>query len=264
MAMDMKWRDAMSDWRIRQYFSDEERGQGWPSMMDAHQLAALQRPFGHGDATGRKAQIALRDALQEECRTGALPCVQEVLSVPVQKHDDDALLFAPIPMVDDHRASYCPPRPHVEVEECSFSLVAAADFAHWLQAQDLQPSTHVAAWFKACGVVLTSATGALQVRDVQDLAALVQFRQQFAHLPDQEREPWHPAHVALLAAWLRAERAQGQARGALTRLQKHLNLRRQTLAELLQRHGFQSDGEPLQPVVDLRSAVNGWGGSRNG
>lgn len=273
MAVDMKWRDAMSDRRIRQYFSDEEQAQGWPQRMDAQQLAALQRPNAHGDAAGRKAQGVLCDALLDDCEAGALACEAEVLSVPVRVAGRDADLFRPISLTggNDYGSgySYSPytPAQPVQMQECTFYLVAAADFARWLQGQDTQPSTHVAAWFKACGVVLTSATEALEPQQVQDLASLVLYRKQFANLPEQERPAWNAEHVALLAAWLRQEGEQGRTRGALTRLGKLAEVSRQTLTELLQRHGFKSSGEAdgvqQEAVVDLRSAVNGWGGRRN-
>ncbi len=135
----------------------------------------------------------------------------------------------------------------------------------------MEPSKHIAAWFKVCGVTMPAAstTGAegvavLAAQEVRDLSSLVLYRQQFANLPEQERPQWHAEHVALLATWLRNERAQGRKRGPLTDLAKHLTLSRQTLGELLARHGFQSDGEPANTVVDVRSAVNGWGGHRSG
>ncbi|MBP7647615.1 MAG: hypothetical protein KA751_12770 [Comamonas sp.] len=283
MAVDMKWRDAMSDRRIRQYFSDEEQAQGWPQRMDAQQLAALQRPNAHGDAAGRKAQGVLCDALLDDCEAGTLACEEEVLSVPVPVAGCNEDLFRPISLTggngndysNDYSSGYSPytPAQPVQMQECTFYLVAAADFARWLQGQDMQSSTHVAAWFKACGVVLASAT-ALQGQamltppDVQDLATLVLYRQQFAQQPEQERPQWHAEHVALLAAWLQRQHSEGRKRGALTELAQQLGMRRQTLAELLQRHGFKSSGEAdgvqQVAVVDLRSAVNGWGGRRNG
>ena len=277
MAVDMKWRDAMSDRRIRQYFSDEEQAQGWPQRMDAQQLAALQRPNAHGDAAGRKAQGVLCDALLDDCEAGTLACEAEVLSVPVRVAGRNEDLFRPIPLTGGNGNDYSndcgsgysmyAPAPPVQMQDCTFYLVAAADFARWLQGQDMQPSTHVAAWFKACGVVLASATEALQTQQVQDLASLVLYRKQFANLPEQERPAWNAEHVALLAAWLRLEGEQGRTRGALTRLGKLAEVSRQTLTELLQRHGFKSSGEAdgvqQEAVVDLRSAVNSWGGWRN-
>lgn len=267
MAVDMKWRDAMSDRCIRQYFSDDEQAKGWPQRMDAEQFAALQRPYAHGDAAGRKAQDVLCDALLDACEAGTLASEVEVLSVPVPVAGRDDDLFRPIALMGGQGSGYSPyaQAQLVQMQECAFCMVAAVDFAHWLRAQDIQPSTHVAAWFKACGVVLGSATDAQQV---QDLASLVLYRKQFAKLPEQERPAWNAEHVALLAAWLRQEGEQGHARGALTRLGKLAEVSRQTLTELLQRHGFKSNGEGdgvlQKAVVDLRSAVNGWGGRRNG
>jgi len=270
MAVDMKWRDAMSDRRIRQYFSDDEQAQGWPQRMDAEQFAALQRPYAYGDAAGRKAQSVLCDALLDACEAGTLASEVEVLSVPVPVAGRDDDLFSPIALTGGYGSGYSPyaqAQPG-QMQECTFYMVTAADFAHWLREQDMQPSTHVAAWFKACGVVLPSATDALQPQQVQDLASLVLYRKQFAHLSEHERPAWNAVHVALLAAWLRQEGEQGHARGALTRLGKLAEISRQTLTELLQRHGFKSNGavDGVQPeaVVDLRSAVNGWGGRRNG
>ena len=274
MAVDMKWRDAMGDRRIRQYFSDEEQAQGWPQRMDAQQLAALQRPNAHGDAAGRKAQGVLHDALLDDCEAGTLACEAEVLSVPVRVAGRNEDLFRPIPLTggngNDYRSGYSmyTPAQPVQMQECTFYLVAAADFARWLQGQDMQPSTHVAAWFKACGVVLASATAQqvqtmLTPQDVQDLATLVLYRQQFANLPEQERPAWHAEHVALLAAWLQGQRSEGRKRGALTELAQQLGVRHQTVAELLQRHGFRSNGELANPVQDASSAITSWGGKRS-
>lgn len=267
MAVDMKWRDAMSDRRISQYFSDEEQAQGWPQRMDAQQLAALQRPNAHGDAAGRKAQGVLHDALLDDCEAGTLPSEAEVLSVPVQVAERNEDLFRPISLTggNDYGSGYSPytPAQPVQMQDCTFYLVAAADFARWLQGQDMPPSTHVAAWFKACGVVLASATEALQPQHVQDLASLVQYRQQFAQQPEQERPQWHAEHVALLAAWLQRQLSEGRKRGALTALAQQLGVRHQTVAELLQRHGFKSSGELANPVQDASSAITGWGGKRS-
>lgn len=153
-------------------------------------------------------------------------------------------------------------------EEQTFYSVAAADFASWLTTQGMQASEHIAAWFKVCGVSMHAASAteaeSLAAQDVRDLPSLVLYRQQFAQQPEQERPQWHTEHVALLATWLRNERAQGRKRGPLTDLAKHLAVSRQTLGELLARHGYQSDGEPQNTVFDVRSAVNGWGGRRNG
>jgi hypothetical protein len=265
MAVDMKWRDAMSDRRIRQYFSDEEQAQGWPQRMDT------QRPNAHGDTAGRKAQGVLHDALLDDCEAGTLACEAEVLSVPVRVAGRDEDLFRPISLTggNDYGSGYSPytPAQPVQMQECTFYLVAATDFARWLQGQDMQPSPHVAAWFKACGV-LASATAQqgppiLTAPDVQDLATLVLYRQQFAQQPEQERPQWHAEHVGLLAAWLQRQLSEGRKRGALTELAQQLGMRHQTLAELLQRHGFRSNGELANPVKDASSAITSWGGKHS-
>lgn len=211
----------------------------------------------------------LCDALLDDCEAGTLACEAEVLSVPVPVAGRNEDLFRPIPLTggngnDDSSgySLYTPAQP-VQMQDCTFYLVAAADFARWLQGQDMAPSTHVAGWFKACGVVLTSATEALQPQHVQDLATLVLYRQQFAQQPEQERPQWHAEHVALLAAWLQRQLSEGRKRGALTELAQQLGMRHQTLAELLQRHGFKSSGELLNPVHDASSAITSWGGKRS-
>ena len=97
------------------------------------------------------------------------------------------------------------------------------------------------------------------------MAALLQYRQQFAAQPEQEREPWHADHVALLAAWLRQEIAEGKARGAITRLEKLVGVRRQTLAELLARHGFTPTGEAEEKTVrNVQQVSSVWGRNRHG
>lgn len=277
MAVNLKWRDAMADRRIGNCFTPQEREQGWPQRMDLEQLAAMQRPGKGPDAASLKAKNDLLDALYDACETGTLPSVPEVQRVAVTEYDDREL-FRPIPLVDDGRgyegqSMYAPP-PKVTYEEHTFYLVAAADFAAWLVEQDMLPSGHIAAWFKACGITAgnalagaatAQATEVLAAKDVKDMAALLQYRQQFAQQPEQEREPWHADHVALLAAWLRQEIAEGKARGAITRLQKLVGVRRQTLAELLARHGYTPTGEAEEKAVrNVQEVSSVWGRKRHG
>lgn len=273
MAVDMKWRDAMAVRCIAGAFEREEHALGWPDEMDTRQLAIMQRPCDYGDKKARNLMQALHDALYEACRTQAIPCESEAVSIKVADEAD----FTPISLTQDWpdaytrdgvRYAYTQP---ARYEDRTYYWITAAAFAAWLVAEDLEPSKHIAAWFKVCGVSMqaASATGAqgvavLAAQDVRDLPSLVLYRQQFAQLPEQERPQWYADHVALLATWLRNERAQGRKRGPLTDLAKRLALSRQTLGELLARHGFQSDGEPANVVVDVRSAVNGWGGHRSG
>lgn len=191
---------------------------------------------------------------------------------------DDRELFRPISMVGDSRgydgeSMYAPP-PKVTYEEHTFYWVAAADFAAWLAEQDMSPSGHIAAWFKPegfavgnqlAGAVTAQTAAVLAARDVKDMAALLQYRQQFAAQPEQECEPWHADHVALLAAWLRQEIAEGKARGAITRLQKLVGVRRQTLAELLARHGYTPTGDAEQKAVrNVQDVSSVWGRKRHG
>lgn len=273
MAVDMKWRDAMTVRCIAGAFAREEHALGWADEMDTRQLAVMQRPWESGDSKGRKLMDALHVALYEACRTQAIVCEPEVVSVKVAEEAD----FTPISLTQDWPGAYTRdgipyaytrPARH---EEKTFYWVTAAAFAAWLVAAEMEPSKHIAAWFKVCGVSMqaASATGTegvavLAAQDVRDLSSLVLYRQQFAQLPEQERPQWQADHVALLATWLRNERAQGRKRGPLTDLAKQLALSRQTLGELLTRHGFKSDGEPANAVVGVRSVVNGWGGHRSG
>lgn len=274
IAVDMRWRDAMTVRCIAGAFTREEHAAGWPDRMDPRQLAAMQRPYDSGDSKGRRLLSALHVALYEACRTHAITCEADVRTVKVV----DATDFIPTSLTRDDwpdaytrdGVAYAYTRP-ARYEEQTFYSVAAADFSSWLTTQGMQASEHIAAWFKVCGVSMqaASATGAggvavLLAQDVRDLPSLVLYRQQFAQLPEQERPQWHGEHVALLATWLRNERAQGRKRGPLTDLAKRLALSRQTLGELLARHCYQSDGEPQNTVVDVRSAVNGWGGHRSG
>ncbi|RDI10110.1 hypothetical protein [Comamonas sp. AG1104] len=272
MAVNLKWRDAMADWRIGNSFTPQEREQGWPQRMDLEQLAAMQRPGKGPDAASLKAKNDLLDALYDACEAGTLPSVPEVQRVAVTEYDDREL-FRPIPLVGDGygyegQSMYAPP-PKVTYEEHTFYLVAAADFAAWLVEQDMPPSGHIAAWLKACGITagnaLAGAATAQAAKDVKDMAALLQYRQQFAQQPEQEREPWHADHVALLAGWLRQEIAEGRARGAITRLEKLTGVRRQTLAELLARHGYTPTGEAEQKAVrNVQDISSVWGSKRHG
>lgn len=273
MAVDMKWRDAMTVRCIAGAFEPEERAQGWPDEMDTRQLAAMQRPYEYGDSKGRRLMHVLHESLYEACRTHAIACEPDVVTVKVADEVD----CTPISLTQDwpdaytrDGVRYAYTRP-ARYEKQTFYWVTAADFAAWLAAEEIEPSKHIATWFKACGVTMQAdstagaeGVAALVAQDVRDLSSLVLYRQQFAQQPEQERPQWHAEHVALLATWLRNERAQGRKRGPLTELAKRLALSRQTLGELLARHGYQSDGEPANTVVDVRSAVHGWGGQRHG
>lgn len=269
IAVDMRWRDAMTVRCIAGAFTREEHAAGWPDRMDPRQLAAMQRPYDSGDSKGRRLLSALHVALYEACRTHAITCEADVRTVKVA----DATDFIPTSLMRDDwpdaytrdGVAYAYTRP-ARYEEQTFYSVAAADFASWLTTQGMQASEHIAAWFKVCGVSMQAASATagdglavLVQQDVRDIPSLVLYRQQFANLPQQERPQWHADHVALLAEWLRNEKTQSRARGALSGLASRLGVSRQTLVELLQRHGFKSGGEMQEAVADLRSAVNGWG-----
>lgn len=276
MAVNLKWRDAMADRRIGNCFTRQERELGWPQRMDLEQLAAMQRPGKGPEAASLKAKNDLLDALYDACEAGTLTSEAEVQRIAVTEYDDREL-FRPISMVGDGRGyegqSMYAPAPKVTYEDHTFYWVAAADFAAWLAEQDMPPSGHITAWFKAegfavgnqlAGAAAAQAT-APAAKDVKDMAALLQYRQQFAAQPEQEREPWHADHVALLAAWLRQEIAEGKARGAITRLEKLVGVRRQTLAELLARHGYTPTGEAEEKTVrHVQDVSSVWGSKRHG
>lgn len=107
----------------RQY-TEREIEHGWPLAMEPHRLANLQHPQ---DSTG---QTYINTALLSACKTGQLRCT-------AYKHHDYALQ---------------PNGGGKLIEVWTDYAITAPTFAAWLARQGEEPSTHIAAWFKAAGV----------------------------------------------------------------------------------------------------------------
>lgn len=276
--LDMNWRDAMAVRAIAGSFTREEQAAGWPVAMQPEQLAAMQRPFLPGDVQGKRLAQALREALQAACQGQSLACESEVLRVmarPAVNHvPPRASMFGRVEnwpeayTRDGFAYAYSTPAVY---EDRTLYRVTAAAFAAWLAAQGMEPSQHIAAWFKAQGVGAASATAAprvaLAAEDATDWHSLVRYRLQFSHLEAQRRPAWLAVHVELLAHRLQQECAQGQGRGALGRIAKELCTTRQALDGVLKRYGYspttgQKTPEQAHVFADLlRSGKTGTNGS---
>lgn len=258
MAVDMKWRDAMAVRCIAQQFTKEAQQAGWPQMMGPEQLAALQRPYVHDDPQGRRSMHALRAALEVACEEQSLPSEAETRSVVVVSAVNRVWVERRWEG-DVHRRDTRP----AQYEDRTFYRIAPADFSVWLAMQEMEPSQHIAAWFKVCGVAATGkeasaqAAPALQAADVVDWPSLVRYRQQFSSLAPQKRPSWLDGHVRLLAGQLQAECVAGKSRGALARLGEELGGTRQALEGLLERHGYDK-----QSGKQAQTAANPFGVAR--
>ncbi len=241
MAVDMKWRDALAMRCIAGAFTHEQRQAGWPQAMEPAQLAALQRPYSYGDTQGRRAMWALRDALTAACQEQALAHEVQMQRVKVA----DARDFIPTPLTrnwpdaytrEGRRYAYTRP---AQYEDRTIYRIGPGDFAAWLKGEDLAPSSHMAAWFVACGKAHAASVGVaapLNAEDVQDLPTLVRYRLQFAGKPAQQRPQWSAPHVMLVRAWLQKEHEAGRDRGALGRLAGEMGMTRQGLQSVLDKH----------------------------
>lgn len=273
--LDINWRDAMAVRAIAGSFTREEREAGWPVAMQPEQLAAMQRPFLSGDVQGRPLIRALRDALKDACQDQTIACESEVRRVMTRPAVDHVpSRFGRVEnwpeayTIDGCAYAYTTP---AKYEYFTFYRVTAAAFAAWLSAHGMEPSPHIAAWFKTQGVGAASATAAprvaLAAEDATDWHSLVRYRLQFSHLEAQRRPAWLAVHVELLAHRLQQECAQGQGRGALGRIAKELCATRQALDGVLKRYGYspttgQKTPEQAHAFADLlRGGKTGTNGS---
>lgn len=239
MAVDMKWRDALAVRCIAGAFTREQQQAGWPQAMEPAQLAAVQRPYE--DMQGRRAMWALRDAVIAACQEQALVHEEQTQSVKVA----DARDFIPTSLTrnwpeaytrEGRRYAYTRP---AQYEDRTVYRIGPDDFAAWLDGEGLVPSSHMAAWFVACGkaqAASASVAAALSADEVQDLPTLVRYRLQFAGKPAQQRPQWTAPHVMLVRAWLRQEQEAGRDRGAVGRLAGDMGMTRQGLQSVLDKH----------------------------
>lgn len=167
MTVNLAWRDAMT--QAGREFTAAEQAEGWPQTMKPGQLARLQRPYKNADRDGRAAAAALRNTLLDACATGELDHTTTTERVISAVEAD----FSPIPLAGiasrdwetrgfeaanyEHRSflggtlrtAYTQPAQYKDVTR---HHITAPAFAAWLTAQGMEPSPHVAAWFKARGV----------------------------------------------------------------------------------------------------------------
>ena len=256
MTVNMDWRDAMAVRCIERVFFEEERAVGWPCCMEPEQLAAMQRPFQHGDRAGKKSMEALWDALSAAIEAGKLEAATSV--VRVQKFDAERT---------QKNRQWAQERGAMGLatawryEEQEIKLVAPQAFATWLAVQGMEPSQHIAAWFKVQSVAGAQAAPAIEAQGVTDWSSLVRYRLQFASWAAQKRPAWLLEHVEILAAQLHEEHQAGRGRGALGRLAGELGSVRSTVGELLKKHGFnQATGEKQQALSTPWSGIGGRGG----
>lgn len=270
--LDMNWRDAMAVCAIAGSFTREEQAAGWPVAMQPEQLAAMQRPFLPGDVQGKRLAQALRDALQAACQGQAIACetdVRRVMVRPAVVHvPPRTSMFGRVKnwpeayTRDGCAYAYTTP---AKYEDRTFYRVTAAAFAAWLSTQGMEPSQHIAAWFKAQGLGAASATAApgvaLAAEDVLTFEALAQYRQ---HLAGNQKlktaPPWPARHVALVAERLQQECEQGRERGAVGRIADELCVSRQALFGVLKRHGYRTTTG--QKVARPAAVFGGLGGRK--
>ena len=190
-------------------YTPNEIKSGWPQAMEPHRLANLQFP---SDSTG---QEFINTAMISACESGQVGCTAFV-------RDDYALL---------------PSGGRQLIESWTDYAIEAKTFAAWLTAQDMEPSPHIAAWFKAVGVVpaqelavvVPAAVGPIGLDDVTTYAELVQYRNDY-----KEREnapaPWTDAQVDLMAAEITQRNGQ---KGIRKGIGGELGISVQRISELL-------------------------------
>lgn len=121
-VVDMAWMKATRI--VGRKYTDREIKNGWPREIEPHRLACLQHPEGGNDQSNINAMLLAA------CERGGLQCRAFI-------RDDYALLR------DGSREL---------IETWTDYSLTAPVFAAWLAAQGLEPSTHIAAWFKALRV----------------------------------------------------------------------------------------------------------------
>lgn len=244
--IDIRWRDAMAERTISRVFSAGQRAAGWPHAMEPIQLAAMQRPYKYGESRARAQALALRDALQDACASGALLHRAETRKIRVQAEADFSPISLTRPWPDEYMRdgvarAYTRP---AKYEDGVFYLVEPGAFSAWLAGQGMEPGKHIAAWFQACGVAAATA-GANGLAPAQvfgadgvtDFESLARYRLQFVSCPASRRPPWLDSHIELVRAKLKEETDAGRGYGAMTRIGKALGFTGSSgLGDLLKRH----------------------------
>lgn len=266
--LDINWRDAMAVRAIAGSFTREEREAGWPVAMQPEQLAAMQRPFLSGDVQGKRLTQALRDALQAACQGQAIACESEVRRVMVRPAVDHVpprtSMFGRVEnwpeayTRDGCAYAYTTP---AEYRDLTFYRVTAAAFAAWLSAHGMEPSPHIAAWFKTQGVGAASATAAPGVAlAAEDAGKTIEDVVKRRRRPKSDAKstpglPWLEWEVEACAEWLR------QGNGGLTHLAGMLGISHQALGPKLKGGGFDSKGQKLPAPPQRADAFGGMASS---
>ena len=175
MTVNQAWRDAMTE--AGRAFNHEEQKAGWPQTMTPWQLASLQRPFANGDIKGRTSCHALFHGIEDDCKAGAIQITAEAKEKVTPGRFIETASSGPNWTAgrwgfDSARTGhYKPPT----VRQWTEYRITAITFVEWLAAQEIEPSRHVAAWFKSQGVTTAKATPvpapAAQVEPVPERSA---------------------------------------------------------------------------------------------
>lgn len=281
MNFDVSWRFALAIPAFYETARPSARRQGWPAVLVPWQLAILQMPFRSGDEHGEEAADVLFEAIWDAAEGGSLEVSERVVEVrevvdpeatararDAARAKSQAWLAAEIARggiiagayagLDEIDAGAGVPPVFVE-EKNTRHYIGPAAFAAWLAAQDMEPSKHIAAWFKACGKAQIASAGvaaSLSAEDVQDLPTLVRYRLQFVGKADQQHAPWTGLHVAILAEGLRSECAAGGARGAKKRLGEKLGLSGERVRQLMVAHDYNTGtGEKIKAAAKPFDAI---------
>lgn len=118
---DMAWMQAVR--QVGRNYTDREIKNGWPLAIEPHRLACLQFPPGNEQSDFNAMLVA-------DCERRRLRCT------PFERHDYEHL----------------PNGGRELIEAWTDYAIAAPDFAAWLARQGMEPSPHIAAWFKVCKV----------------------------------------------------------------------------------------------------------------
>lgn len=168
MTVNLAWRDAMAE--IGRTFNKTEQSAGWAESFTVWQIAMLQRPWKSGDKEGRRACNALSVAMGDACKTANLthrtlmvdiPAVQHALTQAIRNRSwetswsgQERSWFGQESEGQRRERLWraANPPPTTKTEQREEIRVTAEAFAAWLAANEIEPSRHVAAWFKAMGV----------------------------------------------------------------------------------------------------------------
>ncbi len=118
---DMAWLKAAR--KVGRNYTEHEIERGWPVAMEPHRLACLQFQPGHDQSDFNAVLVA-------DCKSGKLKCTT------FTRHD-----YAPLPGGGREL-----------IETWTDYAIAGQDFCAWLAGQGMEPSPHLAAWFKAQNV----------------------------------------------------------------------------------------------------------------